>query len=104
VVLLAFGISARLCYSAQQQLRSVGVKAGLFRPKTLFPFPGKRIAELAGKAKKFIVVELNHGQMAEDVERVTAGKCPVLRYNWFGGIIPSIKEIVDRVKQDMAGV
>jgi 2-oxoisovalerate ferredoxin oxidoreductase alpha subunit len=103
VVLLAFGISARICLTAQQQLRSQGIKAGLFRPKTLFPFPSKRIAELASQAEKFVVVELNSGMMAEDVERVAAGKCPVLRYNWFGGIIPSVEEIVERVKKDMTG-
>jgi 2-oxoisovalerate ferredoxin oxidoreductase alpha subunit len=103
VMLVAFGISARLCYSALRRLRSTGRQVGLFRPKTLFPFPHNQIGALAGKVQKFIVVELNSGQMAEDIERAAAGKCPVLRYNWFGGIIPSISEIVDKVEHDMTG-
>jgi 2-oxoisovalerate ferredoxin oxidoreductase alpha subunit len=103
VVLVAFGISARLCYSAQQRLRAAGRKVGLLRPKTLFPFPHKQVGALAGKVQKLIVVELNSGQMAEDIDRSAAGKCPVLRYNWFGGIIPSIGEIVDKVEHDMVG-
>jgi hypothetical protein len=53
--------------------------------------------------KKIIVVELNNGQMADDVERAVACRCPVLRYNWYGGIIPSSETITDMVLRDMTG-
>jgi 2-oxoisovalerate ferredoxin oxidoreductase alpha subunit len=101
VLFVAFGISARVCFSALQRLQKVGCKAGLLRPKTLFPFPHKVIVELASRVKKIIVVELNNGQMAEDVERTVAGRCPVLRYNWYGGIIPSPEMISDMTLHDM---
>lgn len=100
IVLIAFGISARLSLSAVQRLRRGGLKAGLLRPKTLFPFPWKRVRELAGTARKLIAVELNNGQMAEHVELAARCRIPVLRYNWFGGIIPSTEEIVSKVKTD----
>lgn len=100
VVLVAIGISARICFSALRRLRGDGVKVGLLRPKTVFPFPRKRLAELAASVKKFIVVELNNGQMAVDVDLAIGCKIEVLRYNWHGGIIPSIQTIVDKVKSD----
>jgi pyruvate/2-oxoacid:ferredoxin oxidoreductase alpha subunit len=103
VVLVAFGICARICFSALQRLRASGLSAGLFRPKTLFPFPSKRIASLAGNVEKMIVVELNNGQMADDVAIAANGRCPVLRYNWFGGMVPSTETIFDKVTQDMMG-
>jgi pyruvate/2-oxoacid:ferredoxin oxidoreductase alpha subunit len=102
VVFVAFGISARICYSALQRLRQQGCKTGMLRPKTLFPFPRKRLAALASTVQKFIVVELNNGQMADDVELAAGGKCPVLRYNWYGGIIPSADMIVDKVLSEKA--
>jgi 2-oxoisovalerate ferredoxin oxidoreductase alpha subunit len=102
VVFVAFGISARICFSALQRLRQRGCRAGMLRPKTLFPFPRKRLAALAAGAKKFIVVELNNGQMADDVELAVAGRTPVLRYNWFGGFIPSADELVDKVLSEKA--
>jgi pyruvate/2-oxoacid:ferredoxin oxidoreductase alpha subunit len=103
VILVSFGISSRISFSAMQQLRRNGIRAGLLRPKTLFPFPRKRLRELAGKTKKLVVVELNSGHMADDVELAACGQCPVLRYNWYGGIIPTTGAIVDKVTSDMAG-
>jgi 2-oxoisovalerate ferredoxin oxidoreductase alpha subunit len=103
VVLIAYGISARICFSALKTLRDKGVRAGLLRLKTLFPFPLERLRALAGKVRGLIAVELSNGQMAEDVERAAAGSCPVLRYNWYGGFVPSIREIVERVTSDMSG-
>jgi len=102
-VLVAYGISARICFSALEVLRANGLKVGLLRPKILFPFPSPRIAALAATVKKIIVVELSNGQMAEDVERAVAGKCPVLRYNWYGGTVPSTETIVEKVTKDLTG-
>ncbi len=103
VLFIAFGITARVCYSAMQELRKTGVKVGLFRPKTLYPFPAKRLIELAEKKQKFIVAELNSGQMADDVLLAVRDSIPILRYNWYGGIVPSIEEIIERFEKDMAG-
>ena len=103
VLFIAFGITARVCYSAMQALRKKGVKVGLFRPKVLSPFPSDRLKELAETKKKLIVVELNSGQMADDVQLAVNDSIPILRYNWYGGIVPSIDEIIERFEKDMAG-
>jgi len=101
VLLVAFGISARIALSAVRQLRKEGCKAGLFRPKTLFPFPKARLEALAPRVAKIVVVELNNGQMAEDVELAVKAKAPTLRYNWYGGIVPTAAMIADKVIADM---
>ncbi len=98
---VAFGISARICLSALKHMRANGVRIGMFRPKTLYPFPGARMLELARKVRRIIVVELNNGQMAEDVELHTRSTVPVLRYNWMGGKVPSAEELIERTEQDV---
>jgi len=98
VVFVAFGIAARVCYSAVQNIRKAGHKAGLLRPKTLWPFPAERLAQLGESAKKMAVVELNSGQMAEDVERAVRCRVPVLRFNWMGGEVPSARGLIERVR------
>ena len=100
VILVAFGVSARICLSAVRYLRTRGCKAGLFRPKTLFPFPKKRLRELAPALEKIFVVELNNGMMADDVELAVGNQAPVLRCNWYGGIVPTAGEIVEKVTSD----
>jgi 2-oxoisovalerate ferredoxin oxidoreductase alpha subunit len=102
-IFVAFGITARICLSAVQELRRQGVKAGLLRPKTLYPFPKERILELAGSAKAFLVAELSNGQMAADVELAAKSKIPVLKYNWMGGTVPSTSEVLERVRKDRGG-
>jgi len=101
VILVAFGICSRICLTAMSALRKEGARVGLFRPKTLFPFPKEQIAELASRSKKMIVVELNNGQMAEDVELATRGQIPILRYNWYGGTVPTATELVKRIQGDI---
>lgn len=99
----AFGICARICLSAVHELRNKGIKAGLLRPKTLFPFPEKRFRELAKQVKSVVVVEMNNGQMARDVEHAVRCSIPVLRYNWMGGKVPSTQEVTERAQKDMRG-
>ncbi|MDK9706908.1 MAG: 3-methyl-2-oxobutanoate dehydrogenase subunit VorB [Desulforhopalus sp.] len=99
---VAYGISSRICHSAVHELRDKGIKAGMLRPKTLFPFPSARLLELAGQAKKMIVAELSNGQMVRDVQLAVQGKVPVLLYNWMGGRIPTTEEIVRRLEEDAA--
>lgn len=93
IVLVAFGTSARVCKTAIARARANGVKAGLFRPITLWPFPEKRIAELAARGKKFLVVEMNSGQMVEDVKLAVDGKAPVHLLAKLNGTVPTVNEV-----------
>jgi pyruvate/2-oxoacid:ferredoxin oxidoreductase alpha subunit len=102
-ILVAYGITSRICMSAVDELRARGVPVGLVRPKSLYPFPRERIGELAGPGRTFIVAELSNGMMADDVELAAKGRAPVLRYGWLGGIIPTVGEVVERVQQDVGG-
>ena len=100
-LLVAYGISSRICLTAARQLRKEGIKIGLLRPKTLFPYPSARLNELSDKLKKIMVLELSNGQMAADVELATKGKLPIIKYNWYGGIVPSITEVIESIKKDI---
>ncbi len=99
---VAYGISSRICHSAVHELRKRGIRAGMLRPKTLFPFPGVRLRELAGQVKKMIAAEMSCGQMVRDVQLAVAGRVPVDLYNWMGGRIPTTEEIVRRLMEDNA--
>ena len=79
------------------------MKIGLFRPITLFPFPKDRLREVAKNKKKLIVVELNNGQMARDVELYTECSTPIVRHNWYGGMVPSVEEIIKLTEKDLVG-
>ncbi len=92
---VAFGCSARICEAVVDQLREAGVKAGLLRPVTLFPFPTKRLQELAGQVKSMMSIELNQGQMVDDVRLAVNGAVPVGFYGRQGGNIYTPDEIVD---------
>lgn len=102
-IFVAFGITSRIASTAVRMLRADGIKAGLFRPKTLWPFPSKRLAELSTQVKAMAVAELNDGMMADDVDLAVKGKCPVYRYNWFGGAVPGAEELVSRAKESLNG-
>ena len=97
-ILMGYGIVSRILKTVVEKLREENVKIGLLRPITLFPFPDKRIAELADQAKKFLVVEMSNGQMVQDVRFAAAGKCPIEFYNRMGGVVPSTKEILERAR------
>ncbi len=92
-VLVAFGSSARIASEVVNLAREDGLKVGLLRPITLWPFPSKRIAELAQVVKGFLVPELNAGQMVEDVRLAVDGRVPVEHYGRMGGMIYSPDEI-----------
>ncbi len=99
---VAYGISSRICHSAVNELRKKGIKAGMLRPKTLFPFPSVRLRQLAGQVKKMVVAELSNGQMVRDVQLAVQGAVPVELYSWMGGRIPATDEIVRRLEKDVA--
>ena len=94
IVITAFGITARICKSAVLELRNAGIKAGLLRPVTLWPFPKAVLSELADSAKAFMSVEMSMGQMVDDVRLAVNGKKPVHFFGRTGGIIPSVEEVV----------
>ena len=100
-LLVAFGSSARICQKACQIARKKGIKLGLLRPITLWPFPTKAIAEYANKVKAMLTVELNAGQMVEDVRLAVNGKVPVEHYGRLGGIVYTPDEIVEAVKNKL---
>ncbi len=92
---VAFGSIARICLKAIEDARKEGLKIGLIRPITLWPFPKKIIAELSNKVKGMLVVELNAGQMIEDVKLSLDSHIPVYHYGRMGGIVPDPSEVLD---------
>ncbi len=98
-VLCAYGTAARVCKKAVKLLREQGIKAGLFRPITLWPFPQKEIEAACEKAKKILTVEMSMGQMVQDVKLYSGHKVSdVDFYGEPGGIIPSVDAIIGKVK------
>ncbi len=97
ILVVAYGISARLALSGCKLARKKGIKAGLLRPITLFPFPSKQIAECARNKKRILVVELSAGQMVEDVRLAVNGDVPVDFYGEMGGVIPSPAEVCEKI-------
>jgi len=97
VLLVGYGIVSRVLQRAIGLLREQGIRAGLLRPVTLWPFPSKRLHEIAGRARRMLVVELSTGQLVEDVRLAVLGRCPVEFYGRQGGMVPTAEEIVARV-------
>ena len=97
VLLVGYGIVSRVLRSAVEHARSSGLKVGLFRPITLWPFPKEALAEAARKVHGVQVVELSNGQMAEDVRLAIGGQVPVGLYTRVGGNVPSVEEIQEQV-------
>lgn len=102
-IFIAFGLSARICQKAMDIARAKNIKVGLFRPVTLFPFPAKAIAEISKKVKGMLVVEMNAGQMIEDVRLSLDSPQKVEHYGRFGGIIPAPDEVVSALEQQIIG-
>ena len=98
-IFVAFGCSARICEAAVDLLREEGIKAGLLRPVTLFPFPTKKLEELSQTVNSMMTLELNMGQMVDDVRLAVNGKCPVGFYGRQGGNIFTPEEIVEEFKK-----
>lgn len=98
-VIVAFGSAARISQKAMEMARKQGIKVGLFRPITLWPFPTKEIAELAGRTKGILTVEINAGQMVFDVRAAVEGRIPVDHFGRLGGIVPDPDEIIEALKK-----
>jgi 2-oxoglutarate ferredoxin oxidoreductase subunit alpha len=96
--IVAFGSAARIAEKAVELAREEGIKVGLFRPITLWPFPEKEIAALAKSKKGILVAEINAGQMVQDVRLAVNGAVPVEQFGRLGGIVPDPEEIVNALK------
>ncbi len=101
---VAFGIASRVAKNAVVQARSEGIKVGLIRPITLWPFPKKALAAAADKVKGFISVELNMGQMIDDIKLYTGCRRPVALCNRCGGMIPSPDQVLESIRNAQKGV
>ncbi len=100
-VLIGYGIVSRILKTAVEKMRKENIPIGLFRPKTLFPFPKKQIAKLIPQAEKFMVVELSNGQMLDDIRLIVEGKKPIEFYSRMGGVVPSTDEIIEQVRTQL---
>lgn len=97
-LLVAFGLSARVSHKAIEMARAEGIRIGLLRPKTLYPFPVKELRRQADSVSGMLVVEMNAGQMVEDVRLAVNGKIPVEFYGRMGGMIPQPEEILEKIR------
>jgi len=102
IVIVAYGIAARIARGAIEEARNLGIKVGLIRPITLWPFPSEQINKVAEKLPIFLVVELSCGQMLEDVRLAVAGKAPVVFWGRPGGGIPTVEQVLEQIKQLVA--
>lgn len=98
IVVVAFGASARIARSAIVKAREEGIKAGLLRPITLWPYPTDAVEATIGTAKAYLTVEMNMGQMVDDVRLAVNGRAPVSFYGRTGGVIPTPEEVLEQIR------
>ena len=99
IVVVAYGVVARIVQAAVDKARQEGIKVGWIRPVTLWPFPSEQINKVADEFRIFLTVELSCGQMVEDVKLAVAGKAPVVFYGRTGGSVPSVEDIFEQIRQ-----
>lgn len=100
-MIAAFGSAARIAEKAIEMARKKGIKVGLLRPITLWPFPSKEIEAAAKNVKGILVAEINAGQMVDDVKLAVSGSVPVVHYGRLGGIVPEPEEMVNVLKEKL---
>ena len=100
LLVIGYGTAGRIALSAVEAAREEGIKVGLLRPLTLYPFPEHRVSELADRMEGCLVVEMNAGQMLEDVRLAVGGQIPVGFYGRMGGIVPMPDEILDAIREE----
>jgi len=99
LLVVGFGIVSRILRSAVDEARKQGIRVGLFRPITLWPFPSKELTAAALQAEKVVVVELSNGQMIEDVRLALEGQRPIEFYGRVGGNVPSVEELLAKIEE-----
>ena len=97
ILLVGHGIVSRILKTAVDYARDIGIKAGLFRPITLWPFPTREIVEEAEFVRSFLTVELSNGQLVEDVRLAVEGRRPVRFYSRVGGMVPTTDELLQQI-------
>jgi 2-oxoglutarate ferredoxin oxidoreductase subunit alpha len=103
LVVIGFGTAGRVSLSAVRGARADGIPVGLFRPITLKPFPTKQLEEISKRSKAFLVVEMNTGQMLEEVKMAAAGRVPIEFYGRLGGVVPFPDEILNEIRRVASG-
>ncbi len=103
IVLVAYGTTARIVKSAVETLREDGIKAGLIRPITVWPYPNEAFDKIPADAKAILTVEMSTGQMIDDVKIANRGRLPVHFYGRTGGMVPTPDEIIAKVKEVLGG-
>jgi len=104
LLVIGYGTAGRVAYSAVEMAREKGLRVGLLRPQTLYPFPEDRISQLADRVETCLVVEMNAGQMVEDVRLAIGGQIPVNFYGRMGGVVPMPDELLAPIEQAYAHV
>jgi pyruvate/2-oxoacid:ferredoxin oxidoreductase alpha subunit len=99
ILVVAYGISSRIARAALEIARADGVRVGLLRPISLYPFPMKRLRQLAGKAYSVLVLELSSGQLIEDVRLSVSGITPIQLLRRTGGMMPTAEDVVQTLKK-----
>jgi len=103
IILVGYGTCARIARSAMELARKEGLKAGLFRPISLFPFPEQRLKALAGPYRRFLAVEMSAGQMVEDVRLAVEGRSPVHLCRRLGGMVPTPEDVLAKIRELVEG-
>ncbi len=103
IVFSAYGTTSRICKSAIEILAEEGIKAGIVRPISIWPYPYKAFRKIGDKCKDVLVVEMNHGQMVEDVTIGVEGRQKVHFYGRYGGMVPTAEEIAEEAKKILGG-
>jgi len=103
LVLVGYGIVSRVLRTAVDLARSEGLKVGLFRPKTLWPFPETDLQKLAGRVRDFLVVELNNGQMRDDIRWILEGRSHLHFLNRLGGHVPGPEDVAEKIREIVRG-
>ena len=93
------GIAARIVRGAIEKARELGIKAGLIRPITLWPYPSEQINKAADELRIFLVIEMSCGQMVEDVRLAVAGKAPVAFWGRPGGGVPTVEQVFEKIRE-----
>jgi pyruvate/2-oxoacid:ferredoxin oxidoreductase alpha subunit len=101
LLVVGYGIVSRVLRSAVDEARKKGIKVGLFRPITLWPFPSGQLAKTALHVEKLLVVELSNGQMVEDVKLTIEGRRPVEFYGRVGGNVPGVEELLAKIEEQV---
>ena len=99
MVVVAYGTAGRIVQTAVKQARAEGIPVGLFRPISMFPFPGERLEEIAQAVRNILVVELSAGQMIEDVQLAALGRVPISFYGKMGGVVPLPEDVLEQIRE-----